>query len=81
MGEMFSPEIKSKASAIVAGTAWFLGFCVTRWFNSVDAAIGTHWAFWIFGISCVIAFIFTFTIVIETKGLTQQQIQDKLNGL
>lgn len=81
MGEMFSPEIKSKASAIVAGSCWLLGFCVTLGFEPLDAALGTHWAFWLFAICSFGGFIFVLLMVFETKGLTSQQIQDKLNGL
>ncbi|XP_063707226.1 facilitated trehalose transporter Tret1-like [Culicoides brevitarsis] len=81
MGEMFSAEIKSKASAVVAGSCWFLGFCVTLGFEPLDTALGTHWAFWLFGICSAGGFIFVLLIVFETKGLTSQQIQDKLNGL
>lgn len=81
LGEMFSPEVKSQASTIVATTCWILGFLVTKYFSAVDSALGTHWSFWIFGIFCGIAFMFTSTLMFETKGLTLQQIQDKLNGI
>lgn len=80
LGEMFPANVKSFASTLVATTCWVLGFLVTRFFSSIDAAVGTHWAFWIFAIFCAIAFAFTFTIVMETKGMSLQQIQDKLNG-
>uniref|UniRef100_A0A336M0J9 Facilitated trehalose transporter Tret1 n=1 Tax=Culicoides sonorensis TaxID=179676 RepID=A0A336M0J9_CULSO len=81
LGEMFSPEVKSQASTIVATTCWILGFLVTKYFSAVDAALGTHWSFWIFGIFCGAAFMFVTTVMFETKGLTLQQIQNKLNGI
>lgn len=80
LGEMFPANVKSIGSSIVASTCWVLGFIVTRFFSTLDAAVGSHWAFWIFGILCAIAFAFTFTVVMETKGMSLQQIQDKLNG-
>lgn len=80
MGEIFPSNIKSIASSIVASTCWVLGFLVTRFFSSVDEAVGSAWAFWIFAIFCAIAFAFTFTMVMETKGMSLQQIQDLLNG-
>ena len=80
LGEMFPANVKSYASTVVASTCWFLGFVVTRWFSTLDAAVGSHFAFWIFSIFCAIAFAFTFTTVMDTKGLSLQQIQDKLNG-
>lgn len=80
MGEMFAPEVKSVASSIVASTCWILGFLVTKYFASIVAALGSHWAFWIFGICCACAFAFVTLVVVETRGLSMQQIQDKLNG-
>ena len=80
LGEMFPANVKSVASSIVASICWILGFIITKWFQSVDDALGTHWAFWIFAICCAVGFAFTLTLVMETKGLSLQQIQDKLNG-
>lgn len=80
MGEIFPSNIKSIASSIVASTCWVLGFLVTRFFSSVDEAVGSHWAFWIFAIFCALAFAFTFAVVMETKGMSLQEIQDLLNG-
>lgn len=80
LGEMFPPNIKSIASSLVASTCWILGFMVTKYFATIQDALGSHWAFWIFSIFCGVAFLFTSTLVMETKGMSLQQIQDKLNG-
>jgi uncharacterized membrane protein len=77
---MFSPTIKTKASSIVTSVCWIWGFIVTKWFAMISAEIGSYGAFWLFTALCITAFIFVFTLVIETKGLTLQQIQDRLNG-
>ncbi|XP_018796569.1 PREDICTED: facilitated trehalose transporter Tret1 isoform X1 [Bactrocera latifrons] len=79
LGEMFPANVKSVASSIVASTCWILGFVVTRWYPALDA-LGSYYAFWLFGIFCVVAFFFTLFVLFETKGLSLQQIQDKLNG-
>ncbi|GAB0096483.1 TRET1 [Sergentomyia squamirostris] len=80
LGEMFPANVKSIASSIVASTCWVLGFLVTKYFSALDNAVGSHWAFWIFGLFCLAAFAFTFTVVMETKGLSLQEIQDRLNS-
>lgn len=80
LGEMFPSNVKSIGSSVVASTCWVFGFLVTRFFSTLDEAVGSHWTFWIFGIFCAMAFAFTYTFVIETKGMSLQQIQDKLNG-
>lgn len=79
LGEMFPVNVKSIASSIVASTCWVLGFLVLQFFSTLDEAVGSHWSFWIFGIFCGVAFVFTLTLVMETKGMSLQQIQDKLN--
>lgn len=79
LGEMFPSNVKSKASSIVASVCWIFGFIVTKYFSALDEAVGSDWAFWIFGILCIAAFAFTLTLVMETKGMSLQQIQDKLN--
>ncbi|XP_059610133.1 facilitated trehalose transporter Tret1 [Phlebotomus argentipes] len=80
LGEMFPANVKSIASSMVASTCWILGFLVTKYFSALDSAVGSHWAFWIFGLFCCGAFVFTFTTVMETKGQSLQEIQDRLNG-
>ncbi|XP_058116663.1 facilitated trehalose transporter Tret1-like [Anopheles ziemanni] len=80
LGELFPANVKSIASSIVASTCWILGFIILQFFADMDAALGSHWSFWIFGILCAVAFAFTFTMVMETKGLSLQEIQDRLNG-
>ncbi|XP_003436496.2 facilitated trehalose transporter Tret1 [Anopheles gambiae] len=80
LGEMFPANVKSIASSIVASTCWVLGFIILQFFADLDKAVGSHWSFWIFGILCAVAFVFTFTTLMETKGLSLQEIQDRLNG-
>lgn len=80
LGEMFPANVKSYASSVVASACWILGFLITLFFSSLVAAIGSAWSFWLFTICCAIALPFTFIMVFETKGMSLQQIQDKLNG-
>ncbi|KAG8035363.1 hypothetical protein G9C98_006809 [Cotesia typhae] len=80
MGEMFSTEIKSKASGIVVFACWFLGFLITKYFSNIAAAWGQYTAFWLFGVFCVLSVLFTVFILPETKGKSLQEIQDKLSG-
>lgn len=77
---MFSPNIKSVASSIGTSICWVIGFAVTKWFASLEEVIGSYGAFWLFGVFCCGAILFVLFIVMETKGLSLQQIQDRLNG-
>ncbi|XP_055378064.1 facilitated trehalose transporter Tret1 [Condylostylus longicornis] len=79
LGEMFPGNVKGIASSLVASTCWILGFLVTFTYPSLKV-LGPHVAFFLYGGFCVAAFLFVLFIVMETKGLSLQQIQDKLNG-
>lgn len=79
LGEMFPANVKPIASSLVASICWIWGFLVLQFFSTMDNAVGSHWSFWIFGIMCGLAFVFTWITVMETKGMSLQQIQDKLN--
>jgi len=79
LGEMFPGNVKSIASSMVASTCWVLGFLVTFTYPTLKE-LGPHVAFFMYGGFCVAAFLFVLFIVMETKGLSLQQIQDKLNG-
>lgn len=80
LGEMFPSNVKSYASSIVASTCWIIGFFITLYFSTLAAAVGSAWSFWLFTIFCAAAVPFTFIMVFETKGMSLQQIQDRLNG-
>lgn len=79
LGEMFAPNIKSLASSIVSSICWTTSFFVLFYFSALDVALGSHWLFWIFAICCAVAFVFTYMLVVETKGLSLPEIQSRLN--
>ncbi|XP_055905649.1 facilitated trehalose transporter Tret1-like [Eupeodes corollae] len=77
MGEMFPSNIKPNAMAIACALTWAVSFIVTRWFAELYV-LGAFYVFWLFGGFCVLAFFFVKVFVIETKGLSLQKIQEKL---
>ncbi|XP_057340466.1 facilitated trehalose transporter Tret1-like isoform X1 [Microplitis mediator] len=80
MGEMFSPEIKTKASGITVFICCFLAFVVSKYFISVAVSFGQFTAFWFFGVFCILSVLFTVFILPETKGKSLQEIQNELAG-
>lgn len=81
MGEMFSSEVKAKASGITILVGWSWSFVMTKFFINVVISWGTYSAFWIFTICCIISAVFTVMFLPETKGKSLQQIQDELSGV
>ena len=81
MGEMFSSEVKAKASGITVFVCWGLAFVITKYFTNVEAAYGKHVGFWIFTVCCIISAVFALFLLPETKGKSLKEIQDELNGI
>ncbi|XP_055850402.1 facilitated trehalose transporter Tret1-like [Episyrphus balteatus] len=79
MGEMFPSNIKSSATSIACGIYWITSFAVVRWFPELNA-LGPYYAFWFFGGMCALATLFVLFVVIETKKISLQSIQEKLQA-
>lgn len=79
LGELFSANIKSHAATLATFTCWITAFAMIYSFESFNKSLGIYWSFWIFAIASALAFLFTLFYIFETKGLTIQEIQDKLN--
>lgn len=78
LGETFPANVKSVASSIATTCCLLTGFLISFFFPILND-LGTYYIFWLFAVSCAIAFMFILTVVFETKGLSLQEIQDKLN--
>ncbi|EFA10060.1 facilitated trehalose transporter Tret1-2 homolog [Tribolium castaneum] len=76
--ELFSPNVKSFGISIVSFFCWFDSFIVTKFFNDVNEAFGKEGTFWLFSGFCLLAGVFTFVFVPETKGKSFQEIQEIL---
>ncbi|KAL9700115.1 hypothetical protein quinque_003556 [Culex quinquefasciatus] len=78
--EIFAHDVKALGSMIIVSSSWVLDFLALRFFLLISESYGFEWAFWIFGLVCAGAFLFTLLCVIETKGLSLQEIQNRLGG-
>lgn len=75
IGELFPSAIKGIAGAISTTFCWIVAFFVTQSFGMISDQLGKDWPFWIYGTACVIAAIFVYFCVPETKAKTLSQIQ------
>lgn len=75
MGELFPSNVKSTASSMTASICWLLGFILSKFFTSVSESIGMAGSFWLFAGFCLLAAVFVYFLVPETKGKTFQEIQ------
>lgn len=74
-GELCLIDIKAFVSSTAGTLNWLLSFTVTSTFNQLNSAIGSGQVFWLFAGIMVLAFIFIFFIVPETKGKSVDEIQ------
>lgn len=79
LGEMLNDSIKFIASPLASSLCWALAFLISILFPIFDVWFGASVAFFTFGGLCIMALLFTVTVVLETKGLSLYQIQKLLN--
>ncbi|XP_055850761.1 facilitated trehalose transporter Tret1-like [Episyrphus balteatus] len=79
MGEMLPSNIKPTVTSIACSCTWAVTFVVTRWYPEINA-LGAYYAFWMFAGFVGLGIVFIKFVVIETKGLSLQMIQEKLKG-
>ncbi|XP_037967373.2 facilitated trehalose transporter Tret1 [Plutella xylostella] len=79
VAEMFPARTKCLAGGICSFMCWLAGFVWTRFFRDVESSYGIYTAFWILAACCGVGFLFSVTLLPETKGKTFDEIQDMLN--
>ncbi|XP_055850764.1 facilitated trehalose transporter Tret1-like [Episyrphus balteatus] len=77
MSEVLPSNIKATVSSFSTTVGWIITFVLIRFIPEFNAEL--YYAFWTFGGLCGLAFIFVLFVVIETKGLSLQEIQEKLS--
>ena len=81
MGEMFSSEVKGKASGITVLICWLVSFFITKYFDTITKSFGNSVGFWIFTVCCTLSVVFVATLLPETRGKSLQEIQNELSGI
>ncbi|XP_026318318.1 facilitated trehalose transporter Tret1-like [Hyposmocoma kahamanoa] len=76
LAEVFVPEVQAMASMILVEWAWFLNYAILELFVVARNLIGLHGAYYIFGAVSIGNAIISYFGVPETKGLSNQQIQE-----
>jgi sugar porter (SP) family MFS transporter len=75
INEIFPGHIRGRAVAIATAANWGAAFLVSQFFLSFIEAIGSALTFWLFAAFCVIAWVWIYFRVPETKGQSLEQIQ------
>lgn len=79
-GEVFPPNVKGISAAVTVGYSWGLSFVITKLFPHIKEACGMYTVFWIFSVSSFLATLFSIFLMIDTRNMSLQEIQDVLNN-
>jgi SP family galactose:H+ symporter-like MFS transporter len=75
INEVFPAHIRGRAVAVATAVNWGSAFLVSQFFLTVIGAIGNSFTFWLFAFFCVVAWVWIYFRLPETKGQSLEQIQ------
>jgi len=75
MGELIPLQARASVGGLATGLTWTMTFIETKSFLPLCDVIGNYGAFWIFGVSSLIAVVYANTLLPETKGKTLEEIE------
>lgn len=75
LSEIFPGEARGASMAVATTALWAACFLLTYTFPLLNAAAGTGYTFWLYGVICALGFVFIYRQLPETKGKTLEQIE------
>lgn len=75
INEIFPSRVRGRAVAFATAVNWGAAFLVSEFFLTLLDWIGSTGTFWLFALFAVIAFVWIYKKVPETKGRTLEEIQ------
>ena len=78
ISEIFPTRIRGMAMAVATFSLWTACFVLTYTFPLLNSGLGAHGTFWLYGIICVLGFIFIKKYLPETKGKSLEEIEEEL---
>ena len=75
ISEIFPTRIRGMAMAVATFSLWTACFVLTYTFPLLNKGLGSYGTFWLYGIICVLGFIFIKTMLPETKGKSLEEIE------
>jgi MFS family permease len=80
MSEVLPPNVKGSVGAIVTSFCWITSFILANSFQTLIDYTGRYCVFWFFALNSGLATSFIYYKVPETKGISLQEIQERLAG-
>ncbi|MFE4722798.1 MFS transporter, partial [Streptomyces sp. NPDC056728] len=78
--EMFPWKVRAVAVGVSTFAVWFVDLIVSLTTLSLTSALGVSGTFWLFTLMNLLAFLFTFRYVPETRGRSLEEIEGVLRS-
>ncbi|WP_165022909.1 sugar porter family MFS transporter [Dysgonomonas sp. ZJ279] len=78
ISEIFPTRIRGMAMAIATFSLWTACFILTYTFPLLNSRLGSYGTFWLYGIICLLGFVFVKKNLPETKGKSLEEIEKEL---
>jgi SP family sugar porter-like MFS transporter len=78
LSEIFPTRIRGMAMAVSTFSLWTACFILTSTFPLLNNGLGSYGTFWLYGIICIVGFIFIKSMLPETKGKSLEEIEKEL---
>jgi MFS transporter, SP family, galactose:H+ symporter len=76
IAEIYPLRVRGLAMGVATTANWASNLVVSLTFLSLTEALGPSLTFWVYGLLTVVAVIFAYKLVPETKGRTLEEIED-----
>lgn len=80
LSEIFPNRIRGMAMAVSTFSLWIACFVLTYTFPLLNSGLGAYGTFWLYGIICILGFIFIKMKLPETKGKSLECIEKELTS-
>lgn len=75
ISEIFPNRIRAKGMAVSTFALWSASFVLTYTFPLLNNSLGAYGTFWLYGLICILGFLFMKANLPETKGKTLEEIE------
>lgn len=78
ISEIYPLKVRGSAMGLATMGHWIANFAISLTFLPLVEALGETVTFWAYGIMCVVALLFCYFLVPETKGRSLEEIEEDL---
>lgn len=80
ISEIFPTHIRGMAMAVSTFSLWTACFILTYTFPLLNTSLGAYGTFWLYGVVCILGYLFIKSQLPETKGKSLEEIESEFQG-